>query len=124
VVGLLRLVYSHLHDRDHGLDLADACTSLALRRHETSFVAGCPDPAAEQARQRESAAEATRLLLAIGDQLLSYAPSDRKRAADLLDRLTGLLVFGAPPLPDPRTAELQNLATSAALLRDTLRATL
>ncbi|WP_394838636.1 hypothetical protein LVJ94_17210 [Pendulispora rubella] len=47
----------------------------------------------------------------------------RVRAAILLDRLTSLLVFGAPPPPDPRAIELQNLGTEATRLRDTLRST-
>jgi hypothetical protein len=124
VVEVLRLVYAQVPGRDHRLDLANACTILAQRHHLTAFVEGCPDPTAELSRQRESAAEATRLLLDIGDQLLSYSPPDRKRATDLLDTLTGQLVFGAPPPPDPRTEELQKLANSAAILLDALRATL
>ena len=117
-VELLRVLYSHLHDRDHRVDLADAHTSLSLRHHETSFVHGCPDPVAERTRQRDSAAEAAHLLLAMADELPSSP--DRQRAAALLDRLTGLLVFGALPAPDPRTVELQDLAAQAARLRGTL----
>lgn len=119
---LLRRVYAALPG-DHGLDLAEALTGLSQRHHETSFVPGAPDPAAERAHQRDAAAEATTLILALADTLPTGSPADRTRAAALLDRLIGLLLFGAPAPPDPRTLELQALADSATSLRDTLRAT-
>ncbi|WP_399936035.1 hypothetical protein [Streptomyces kanamyceticus] len=119
---LLRRVYAALPG-DHGLDLAEALTSLSQRHHETSVVPGAPDPAAERTRQRDAAAEATALILGLADTLPTGPPADRTRAAALLDRLIGLLLFGAPAPPDPRTLELQALADSATSLRDTLRAT-
>ncbi|MFF0862098.1 hypothetical protein ACFYUV_10115 [Nonomuraea sp. NPDC003560] len=120
---LARRAYKYL-EGDHRIDVAQVWTDLAMRHHETSFVAGCPDPEAERHHQREAAAEATRLLLAIGDQLQTYPQLDRRDAADMLDKLTGLLVFGAPPPPDPETISMQNLAESAGQLRDRIRSTL
>lgn len=119
---LLRRVYAFLPG-DHRLDLADALTALAVRHHETSFVSGTADPATEQTHQRDAAAEATPLVLSLSETLPTGPPADRVRAATLLDRLIGLLLFGAPPPPDPRTLELQSLANSATALRDTLRST-
>ncbi len=117
---LLRRVYAALGG-DHRLDLAEALTALSQRHHETSFVGGTPDPAAEQTRQRDTAAEATPLILALSETLPAGPPTDRTRATTLLDRLIGLLLFGAPSPPDPRTLELQALADAATDLRDTLR---
>jgi hypothetical protein len=119
----IRVVYANLQDRDHRIDVAESWAALSLRHQETSFVPGCPDPAADQRSQRRAAREAVEVLIPIGDHLPDPAvgAADMKRIADILDRSTGLLVFGAPPPPDPEMLDLQRLADTAATLRDKIR---
>jgi hypothetical protein len=91
-----------------------------LRHHETSFHPACPDPHAEQARQRHAAADAADLLFAIADPPTSRPldRSDLERAAAILDRLVGLLTFGAS---EPELENAQALADHATALRAAIR---
>ncbi|WP_369242129.1 PLAT/LH2 domain-containing protein [Streptomyces sp. R21] len=118
--GLARRAYQAMADHDHRLDLAASWTSLALRHHETSFHPACADPAAEQRLQRQAATQAADLLFAMAEPPATSALSgpDLTRAAGLLDRLTGLLAFGAP---EPELPHAQALAQHAATLRDQIR---
>ncbi|GAA3195094.1 PLAT/LH2 domain-containing protein [Actinocorallia longicatena] len=116
-----KLVYAAMTDRDHRIDVASCLTSLSLRHHETSFHPVCPDPAAEQARQRAAAAEAADLVFPIAEAapMPGLAAADVLRVAGLLDRLIGLLTFGGPEsAPSVRATELAGQAYAALVDRD------
>ncbi|MGH4009902.1 MAG: LGFP repeat-containing protein [Pseudonocardiaceae bacterium] len=117
---LARHVYTQMADRDHRLDCAATWTNLSIRHHETSFHPACPNPPAEQLSQRRAAAEAADLLFALADPPAGSAlgRADLERAAALLDRLIGVLTFGAPTPADPETEHFHDLARRAASLRD------
>jgi hypothetical protein len=117
---LARHVFAQMTDRDHRLDIAASWTSLSLRHHETSAQAAHPDPLAERVLQRRAAAEAVNLIFALADPPAGsvLVRADLTRAAALLDRLVGLLTFGAPTPADPETDHLHDLARRAASLRD------
>lgn len=119
---LAQHVYTQMTDGDHRLDLAAIWTSLSQRHHEISFHPDCPHPSAEQLSQRRAAKKAADLLFPLVDPLPASPLTriDLNRAANLLDRLTGLLTFGATA-NDLETGHLQALATRAAALRDEIR---
>ncbi|MFC7385369.1 LGFP repeat-containing protein [Sphaerisporangium rhizosphaerae] len=123
---LARFVYAHLTDRDHRIDIAAIWAALSLRHHETSVHPQNPDPKAEQLLQRRAAAEAAAVIFPLAEALPdpSLTVSDLRSMADMLDKLTTLLTFGAPTPPDPETVALQALSTRAATLRDHIRALL
>jgi hypothetical protein len=100
---------------DRRIDIGATWATLALRRHEISFVPGHPDPAAEQAGQREAARKAAEILVPIVEALPDPAipVADLRRMLDPLNRLVGLLTHGAVP-EDPGTAALQALSDRTA----------
>ncbi|MGW5260801.1 hypothetical protein ACWEQG_07505 [Microbispora sp. NPDC004025] len=117
---LARRVYTAMTDGDHRVDVAAIWTALSLRHHETSFHPDNADPDQERVLQRRAAGEAARILIPIAEALPDPdLPADELlRIADMLDRLTGLLTFGAPAPPTAEDAELLRLADHAAALRD------
>src|SRR5205814_2285623 len=114
-----RRAYASLTDRDHRIDIANGWASLALRHHETSFHPDQTDAAGEQRRQRAAAGQAAAILFPMAQALPdpNLSPGDLRRIAALLDRLIGLLAFGAPA-GTPEAAELEQRAAHAAELRD------
>lgn len=93
---------------DHHIERAGTWTDLAMRRHEISFHPACPDPAVEQAGQREAAAEAARILLDIDESHLSETPELVTRLAAELQRVRDHLISGLADL-DPNAAALRTL---------------
>ncbi len=112
-----RRVYAWLTAEDHRLDIGANWAALAMRHHEVSFHPANTDPSGEQAKQRAAAAESAAILIPLAETLPDPAFTDLQHLAGTLDRLVGLLTFGAPP-DDPRTGELQRLSASAAAMRD------
>ncbi|MFD6162096.1 hypothetical protein ACFWF7_43200 [Nocardia sp. NPDC060256] len=120
---LARTVYANLHDHDHRIDIAEIWYALALRHHETSFVAGCPDVDGERRRQRAAAAASASILILMAQHLPDplFTNDDLARIASVFDRLLVLLTFGAPVPPDADALENERLAATAATLRDQIR---
>jgi hypothetical protein len=116
-----RTVYTHMTDHDHHIDIAGLWGALSLRHHEISFHPDCVDRPGEQTKQRRAAAQAMALLTPIAEALPDpdIGDHDLRRMADIFNRLTGLLAFGAPPSED-----LQHLVHQAAAWRDRIHSLL
>jgi hypothetical protein len=117
-----RKAYAHLPG-DHSLDIAEVWTGLALRHHETSAMAGHPDPQAEGSRQRAAAVQAAHIVFPIAHALPDprVPAADLTRIADLLGRLV-LFLAPAPPADTAEAVELQRLSDEAAVLQAKVRA--
>lgn len=111
-------VYSHLTDQDHRVDIGGLWAALAVRHHEISFHPDCIDWPAEQAKQRQTAAQSMAVLVPVAETLPNLAVSERdmRLMKDIFNRLTGLLAFGAPP-----SADLRQLVDAAAAWRDRIQ---
>ncbi|WP_130412168.1 hypothetical protein [Xylanimonas ulmi] len=98
---------------DRRIDRGATWTDLALRHHEISVHPDCPDPRAEQRKQRESAAHAVTLLLDVAADAAvtadaAVATAQRRRLDDELRRVQGLLIWGLAD-GDPDAARLRRL---------------